>query len=366
MATQTLARQVIEISAAGMEKAEAVIKAGLGRVKNVASMAAEGVTKIGAAFGKLAVVGGILGGGFLATFGRQALEGTIEADRLGKSWSYLGKVIGQQLAPYVRALTDGIMRVAGAYRALSPETQALVVKIALFAAGIGSAVALLPVMVTIFGAVAAAIGALISPAGLVVVAIIGIAAAAKSLYDWFRGEAPTTSEAVDEANMSWTDKFMGYLQAVAVKGAEIFNWIMKNAAKASDWIADKLSAAGEALGVLPTGTTEELRKMDEIKAPQIDITKVKNKLETLRRMGNAVEANIKEIGANLGADGNGFGVKVAVKFEGLQGTFDRLQEAFARGDGEDLAKQQLDVQKGMRAEMVKMVQGLSLLGGVGV
>lgn len=365
MTSQTLARQIVEIAVSGMDKAEALVGRGMRNISQTARFAAAGVRDIATGIARLGRVAGLLGGGFLATFGRKAMENTVEGDRLGKSWEYLARVIGDQLAPYVRLLTDLVVRGATAFRELPVSTKQTIMQITLLTAAVGAGLALLPTLVTVAGALGAAFMAIASPAGLIVAGIAAIIVAGAKFFNFFRDESAITSEAVDDANKSWIDRFISYLEEAAVAGGKFFNWYAKMSAAASDELADGLSRLGEAVGLLEEGTTDQLRQMDKIKPLQIDTDKIRQQFGQVKKFARAAAVDVREMFANLQGDTKGFTVKMNVKFESLQGTFDRLQEAFARGDGEDLQRQQLAAQRDIAAKVDVLIGVGKQFGVVG-
>ena len=223
MIVGTIAKQIVEFSVSGLSKAIAGVRGTLNAMKKMAVETTEQVKALTNAVGNAAKIGAGLGAGFLATFGRGAMEGTVEADRLGKAFTYLTRVVGDSLAPYVRMLTDYIIQAAQAYRALSPETKKTITQVALFAAGIGTALVVLPTLITTVGALGAALAAIFSPAALAIAGIAALADAATGLFDFMREEAPATADAVDEANRTWVDRFLGYIEKITIAGANFFN-----------------------------------------------------------------------------------------------------------------------------------------------
>ncbi|WP_157368650.1 hypothetical protein [Zavarzinella formosa] len=266
-------------------------------------------------------------------------------------------------------------------------------QVATFAAGIGAALAMLPAFVAVAGAIGTVLAAIASPAGIAIAGIAAIIAAATIFFNFFRGEAPSTADAVSGANKTWTDNVIGFIQKVTVAGATFFNFLMRSAASASDWIAKQFASSylkiqelwdpaqaaidkkqrefieseGAKRGIKPTGIQEVLASMPPIVPPQIDIDRLNKGFEKAKRIANVIADKVKGFFGAGDDDPPGFTRKVNVKFESLQGTFDRLQEAFAKGDGEDIAKKQLDQQIKMvdKLENIVGLVGKLGVGGVG-
>jgi hypothetical protein len=365
MITQTIAKQIVEISVAGMDKAEQLVKGGMARVKQYATAAASQIGSITTAVSGISKYAAILSGGFLGMFGRQAMQNTVESEQLGRAWEYLGRVLGDQLAPYVRVLTDLIVQGANAFRSMTPETKQTIMQVILLTAAVTTAVALFPVLAGVIGAVGAALAAIASPVGLVIAGLAAIMVAAGKYFNWFRDESTTTSNNVDEANQHWVVNLIGYLEMGIVAGAKFFNWYAKQSAAMSDQIADIMSQLGEAIGILDKGTTGQLRQMEPIKPIQIDVDQIKQKFSQIKRFAKATVIDIENLFNRLNMDQKGFTVRMNVQFESLQGTFDRLQAAFARGDGENIARDQLAEQRKIAAIAANMAIGLAAFGVVG-
>lgn len=366
MIVGTIAKQVVEFTVNGVSKGVGLVKSGLSQMQKAAQAAAGQIDQVLSQAAKIAKVGAGIGAGFLAGFGKKAMEGTVEADRLGQAWEYLSRVVGNQLGPYVRVLTTYIVKAANAYRELSPEVKDTVIQVALFAAGIGAALVILPTIVSVVGAFGAAILAIASPAAIAIAGIAAIVDAATGMFDFFREEAPATSEAVDEANYSWPSKAIDYIKKFAMAAAKLFNQLAKQAADASDQIADGWASALEFLSLVPDGTTEAIRQMDKIKPYQIDIDALDRTFESVKRMAKSAGLEIKKFNADIGnelekeKDKNpGLTRKFSIQFEGMQNTFDRLQSAIAGNQAENFAKQQVDLQKMANNLLQKITESLT-------
>jgi hypothetical protein len=189
------------------------------------------------------------------------------------------------------------------------------------------------------------------------------------------GESAATADDVNEANKSWVEKAIDWIQTVANAFGKGFNWIMRQAAKASDFIAEVLADAGEWLGILPEGTGAEVRRMPPIEPFQLDLAQIDlffNKVKAgARAAGPMLQNLLGPIGDLLGELTNpsqpkGFTLRMKVELEGLQGTYDRLLKAFAEGDGEDIQKQILEQNKGFNQKLDRvrdaLVGGFNQLG----
>ncbi len=369
IATTSIAAKVVKglaktVGAVGIG-AFKTVKSVLGGINSLASGTMSRIGSIASAAQGIAKIGAGLGAGFLASFGRGAMEGTVEADRLGKAFTYLTRVVGDSLAPYVRMLTDYIVQAAQAYRAISPETKKTVTQVALFAAGIGTALVVLPTLITTVGALGAALAAIFSPAALAIAGIAALADAATGLFDFMRAEAPATADAVDEANRSWVDRYLAYIEKITIAGANFFNQMAERAAAGADLLADHLARAGEYLGILEKGTTDTIRKMENITPYKINIDNIRDSFGKIKRWTRETSAGIKQMqerADKVGGD-KGFTRIFQVKFESLQGTFDRLQEAFAAGHAEDIGKQQLKELKEQNVTLKEQNKLLQTIAG---
>lgn len=299
----------------------------------------------------LALLGGGIAGGILAA----ASRGTIEGERFGQALEYLARVIGDSLAPYLRMATLVVFKLAEGFRALSPELKQQIAQWMLVAAGVAAFIALLPLISAGVAAVGAAFSLLLSPVGLTVLAIGGVIYAFSQLFDFVSGGSASTADDVNAANKSWVERAIDWAQQVANAFGRSFNWIMQQAAKASDWIADKLGWAAELIGIVPEGTREMLKSMDPIKPFQLETGKIDLFFEKVKRGAKSV---LPVLGGIFGAiqdelnrPNNGFKLKLKVELESVQGTYDRLLKAFAEGDGEDIAQAQLAEQKALNVKI---------------
>lgn len=329
-------------------------------------------------------LGAMLQGGILF----KAAKGTQEAYEFSKSIEYLTRVIGQSFAPYLRMVTVIIMRLAQAFRGLAPETQRWIAVAGLAAMAIAAMVALAPVFSAVWAAAGAVIGAvwagialvLSSPIlliGLIIAAVGGLVVAFAKLFGFMESGSASASDGINEANASWVGKVLGWIQAVVTFFAKGFNWIAEKAAAVSDFIAEKMADAAEFVGLVPEGTGAMIRTMKPIEPFKLDIDKIDLAFNKMKNGARNVAPAIKQaLGPIAGlfqelmqpGNGDGFHVRMKVELEGLQGTFDRLQKAFAEGDGEDVQQQILEQNKAFNQKLddVKqaLVNGFGKLAGV--
>lgn len=330
----------------------------------------------------VAGIGAAVQGGILF----KAAEGTQEAYEFGQAVEYLVRVVGQSLAPYLRMATTVIVRLAGAFRGLSPETQRWIAIIGIAAVAVATLIALAPAVVAawtaagavigaVWAAVVAAVGLIFSPIGLVIIAIGGLIAAFVALFGYMTSGSADTANDINASNKSWVDKAVSWIQKVANAFGKGFNWIMQQAAKASDFIGEKLADSAEFLGIVPEGTGKTYRAMDPIKPFQLDLAQIDTFFEKVKVGARGVAPTVKGVfGALQGLLGEflnpsnprPFTMRMKVELEGLQGTYDRLLKAFAEGDGEDLQRQILDQNKEFNQKLDRvrdaLVNGFDKLG----
>jgi hypothetical protein len=345
--------------------------------KGALSTVKQAVGHVATAAKWVAGVGAAVQGGIIA----KALQGTQEAHELGQAFEYLVRVVGQSFAPYVRMLTTLLAALAGWFRSLSPETQRWIAVVGIAAVAIAALIALAPtiaaawsaagaVIGAVWAGVAAVIGFVFSPIGLITLAVVGLIAAFAALFVYLTGGWSDVANSTNDANKSWVEKAIDWIQAVAKAFGQGFNWIMRQAAKTSDWIAEKLADAGEYLGILPEGTGKAVREMPPIEPFQLDLTKIDLFFKKVKGGVNAVAPAVKGLWGTLSdlfgelmnpSNPKGFTLRMKVELEGLQGTYDRLLKAFAEGDGEDIQKQILEQNKEFNQKLDRVRE--ALVGG---
>jgi hypothetical protein len=330
----------------------------------------------------VAGLGALIQGGILF----KAAEGTQEAYEFSKSLEYLVRVLGQALAPYLRMTTVVIVQIAAAFRSLSADTQRWVAVIGLGAMAIAVVLALAPAFATAWTVAAIAISsvfygfqllfaALLSPIGLTIAAVAGLVLAFRALFNYITDGGASAANSLNDSNKAWVDRAITWIQLVARSFGNAFNWMMRQAAKASDWIAEKLADAGEYLGILPDGTAKTIRQMEPIEPFKLDTTGFETFFTRIRTGALAVTPFVKGIFGGLEgllgellnpSNPQGFTMRMKVEIEGLQQTYDRLLKGFAEGDGEDLQRQILDQNKQFNEKLDalknSLVNGLEKLG----
>ncbi|QVL32349.1 hypothetical protein KIH39_00065 [Telmatocola sphagniphila] len=383
-ADQKIAGYYVAFAIKGMRAAYEQVKAGVGEMLKAFKSVQESVDKMMSGMKKLGTVAAGLSASFLGLFGRGAMQGTVEADKLAAAWEYLSRVIGDSLAPYVRVLTDQLIGVAEAYRSLSPQTKDFAVKIALVGTAVGSVLAvgalIGPVIAGGFSLAAGAIGLLFTPmVGLI--ALFG--AAGYAVYETFQLFSSSSSQAsqdIQESNRSWILKLASGVADVVVFVAEKFNWVARQIVGVYDWLTKKTTWLLEKLRIVEKGTYD-LVKNDPFKPWQINVDKVREGIEGI---GKAVDENIPDwsdvknkmsnfwegLKANLEkaknkgpGGGPGFNIKYTVAFESSQGTYDRLAQAFTGNafKTEDIMKAQLGVQSDSQKILQDIARGIDRL-----
>lgn len=378
-----LADELVRITVEGMEKADQMTDAlrdkfgkmgeaarkAEGFVKQIgtriqSSMSAAGraiagvkerIDRLAASVGKVAssmkafTLGGALGiGGILAG----ASSGTVEADRFGKAVEYLSRVLGNEFAPYMRMATQAIIEVANSFRSLTPETRASIAAWAIWGTTIAASITVLPMAIKGLASLAgglsivtAALGACLTPTA---VAIAGFAALGAATVNAF--------QEMDNAESRWLKNHGQYME-LAVKMSNAFfktfgDDFAEYIRKSGVGLGLMTIAAGEKLGIFAPGTLKgaqmdesaflrnrakakadaEAAQLAPIRKAMDEIDKIKARAEKggskggvfgwLDGLGGAMD-RIKNA-----AKGGGFGLKLDVRFESAQQTFDRLQVAF--------------------------------------
>lgn len=297
-----------------------------------------------------------IGGGFIGGFMAAAARGTMEGQRFAQATEYLARVVGQMFAPYMRAATTVIFRMAQAIRGVDPAIMAQVAKWAILVTGVATFIAFLPVIVAGVTAVAGAFGLLFSPIGLTIVAIGAVMLAAKKMYDFLVGGSASAASDMNSNNRTWIDSLINGIQWAGTQIGNFFNWIAKQWHHLSHNLAIGMGQIAEQNGWVEEGTTANL--ISDYRHETAKRTDPFNVEQWKRSMG-VVRRTIQDLPSLAGilsditggANGGGFTMKMKVELEGVQQTYDRLLKAFAEGDGEDLAKQQLNEQKALNGKI---------------
>lgn len=114
---------------------------------------------------------------------RGALNNTVEGERLSQAWERLAKSLGGLLAPGVRTLTNLLNALSSLINKLDPDTRALATRWMAAGAALAALGTVLPMVITGLSAVAALavpVGALVAVLGTLGVAFLGLGDKSKS------------------------------------------------------------------------------------------------------------------------------------------------------------------------------------------
>lgn len=186
----------------------------------------------------------------------RGIEGTREADRLAHAWQFLSRVVAVELSPYIRALTTGLIELGKWFRDLDDGTKSVAAKFIAAGAAVGAVAGAASV-------VGLALGALLSPIGLVLggVSLVGAAALGafgdlsgvfKSLGEW----ALAAWDAIKSgASTAWTEAagagrmFVDFASAafnhVAGWARSAWTAVATAAQSALDFVAETFGSFGE-------------------------------------------------------------------------------------------------------------------------
>lgn len=374
-ADKKVAGYYVTLGVAGVAKAKASVKALVSGIIQSVDTVKGKVGEMWRAFSSPAatLLGGAGAAGFFKGFIQPAAQGTLEGLRLGQAFEYLQRVIGDGLAPYVRTLTSLIIKAADAFRQLSPEIKDMVVRIGLAGMALGTFMVMLPLIKAAIGMVAAAIGFLVSPIGAVVIGMVGLLAYSYLTWKGMKDGAGEASDSIQESNETWIGHLIRSMKGVVKAVVEAFNWMMRQVAKIQDALARLMSNIGEAIGLLPEGTTDALNRMKPIEPFKFDVEKVMRGMdqaaEYADKKGNEMLdlfESIKEL-FNFTKEGEqqpGFNRIYKVQIEDGRQSYDRLLTAFAGGQGESLAAQDLAVNKKGNEKLDTVIDKLGQLIGV--
>ncbi|VTS03276.1 hypothetical protein [Tuwongella immobilis] len=379
MKSSKIGEMFVQFSVKGLEASKSAVAGTVAAISRGFSGVGTIIGSIASSAKNLGIVFGGIAGGAVATFGRAAMSGTVEGERLGASMEYLGRVVGGGLAPYVRILTSGIVSLADAYRSLTPSTKAVVTATVLAVAGIGAFIAVMPI-------VGAVIGAVISPIGLM---IAGIAAIGTYLVSTGRITG-TFSENVGKAMQFCVDAYLAGEKGVR-KFFAVSSFVFQNLGSFARAVFDDLlqfirftfdeavriggamarnvrTMTERAISGNFAGITENLESLAFRPFESKNLNKffdnpaLKAKLAALdaefeargskwgkvgERFASGLAMGIQRVTDAFNTGGAGPQLKLDVQFESMQGTWDRLQKAFAGGSAEDIARDQLGEQKKM-------------------
>jgi len=395
----------VTLGVQGVQKAKAMVKSA---VKEIGSQVATVKANVADMFGtfnssSMAILGGAGAAGMFKGFIQPAMEGTLEARRLGEAMTNLQRVVGDGLAPYVRTLTTAIVHAAEAFRKLSPETKDMVVRIGLIGMAVGTLMAMMPLLSAAFslsfGLAAAAIGLLLSPIGIAVAAIVGLIYLGNKLWNEISGASTSGANNIQKSNKTWISSMIDGMKEIATVFASVFNTISQWFTDFANFVPKVLTQLGQAAGVLEKNESvhdalaknmvTSMKMMGLIDAAresalkgqiigqqqgfvgmkplQIDVTKMREGFDNVAEVAERKAADLKDIFKDIGDlfpggkkktegwfsdyDGDedkptkGFTRLYKVQIEDGRGSYDRLLQAFAGGGAESTEKQILDENK---------------------
>lgn len=360
--SQELAELYVQFTSKGVDRVGTDV-AGIGAKAKQADSYIKQLSNSLAAISKVATAfsfGGALGIGGIAAI---ASSGTVEAERFAKACELLGRVLGDQLAPYLRAVTDAVINVARWWRSLDLETRQSATRWALLTTVVAGFVAALPLIVSGVIAVVAALGALLSPILLIPTGIAAAVAAIALLAaegDTFAEKAANMAEGVTTAWFA----IRAVVRTVATEIAELAKLI--GDVMAASWEKKKSLLTGDFAGAA-------LAQVKEVAAlaalwGQLDNDRANGRAQKIfdeegamaAKWADKAKAAVRGVAnavAGLGG-GGGFHLKFNVGFESLGQTWERLQKAFAQQDGLSLQQQQLGQLKEINGGMQKAAAGI--------
>jgi hypothetical protein len=254
-------------------------------------------------------------------------------------------------------VTTATIQLALWWRSLSLETRQSVTRWALVGLALAGVAAVMPTLIRSLGALATVASLLLSPWVAIPVAIVGVAAALLYL----------TAEG---------DTFAQKMESVADRVVLAFFGIKAAARLVSEQISELFGGKGK-----DESFAERMRKilgqvsgnqlLTDLAAKAIGREDPNNMVDRTKRIWaeemkqaeqwrKMAKAGVKDVAGALGklGEGQGFHIKLNVEFESLQGTFDRLQKAFANDDPFNVMQAQLNEQKKAAAELEKANQKL--------
>lgn len=290
----------------------------------------------------------------LLGFARAAMQGTREGENMATAWTYTSQVIGSMFAPSIRAATALIVRVADSIRSLSPETKTWIVMTSLAAAGIialSGTVTLASVTFTAMGTAAAFAWSMVTaPVTLAIVAVLAITAGLAILIGKIE-EFATTGKV---STKSWVEAMIAGGRIVVTTTMQAVNFMIQAFARLVNELSersanllsrvglDEMAAKVRGIGIDPNKWRLPVEDVDQMfrgleglaaKLPGVKgmVDNVKNALKDAKGLPRLLQDLFR------GGPGNEmkFRPVLQVRFESLQQSFDRIQEAFATGTTED-------------------------------
>lgn len=299
----------------------------------------------------------VLGGGLTIAgilFG--AGRNTTEVDQFKEALDKLVRVMGDRLAPYVRAVTSGLQQMTQWWKSLSLETRNTITQWALVTVALAGLAATLPFIIRGIGSLLMVLSMLADP--LILIPALVLAAAAAILYLTSTGDtfADRMADMAQTVIQAWF-AIRGVVKAITSEIADLIHGV-------SEIIGHQIKS----LKALLSGNIQEAAHeaieaqiasvMALIRAAGADQRKDKifdEEGKAAQKWAEMAKRKVKDVadfmkGINNGA---GFTPKAKVEFESLQGTWDRLQKHFIENDQDNVEKQKLDAIKGAQAALEK-------------
>jgi hypothetical protein len=297
-------------------------------------------------------------------FAKAAAEGTREGQNLGVAWEYLTQVIGSMFAPALRSITTGIVLVAQFLKELPAETKVAIVMIAAASAALvmlsGVAAAASVVFIALGKAAAFAWAMITAPVTLTIAVVVAAIALFSAGVAFMLGKLEEWQSGGKIASRSWAESMIAGVRIVVTHTMMAADMMIQAFAKAVNFITSKAAGLADAVGL--DGLANRLRGL------ALDANKVKLPIGEVANLFRQAEAMIAKMpsGKELADRAKGFakGLReipglirqlfegemkftpvMQVRFESLQQSFDRIQEAFAAGTQEDKLNKILEENK---------------------
>jgi hypothetical protein len=304
-------------------------------------------------------------------------EGTLEGERLAASFTQLHRVLAADLGPWIRILIGLVQDLTEWWRNLDSGLKKQIAMWVAVTAAVGALVALIPALTAAVGALVAGFIALYavitSPFVVIPVLIVAAATAVAAFFGLISGDSKKASEAMGGNFGAWIDLIFDGIKYLGVQFVRFFNWLSKHwnaillkIGEVSIITAFRANFATMHLELIKWRATMAGIAAQDIQGPQLDEAAWNEMLERMRGKFKGFVGGLPEF---LGALGGRFGqllklfdkigqgkplqLKFNVQWEGLQGTFDRLQAAFAGGVAAPEEKQ---------VDLLQEIKGL--IGGV--
>jgi hypothetical protein len=299
--------------------------------------------------------------------GMKGFSGTVEMERFQAAIEKVGQAIAVHLNPYLTGITSVIEYVAGAIRSMDAETAKTVASWMALGAAVGTGLVLFPAVASVVTALTSALVLLISPAGLIVAAIVGVGVALVNVLS----PMITFQDAMATIIGFVLEKWELLVTAIKMAGAAALS-VAQNMGTAIDNIingrdigAGQVDIVAQMQRMAAEGLQKsEQRKKDgeqigknlaaSILAIKSDfLTGVDALKQSLSGVGGAFNKGFRE-----GENTNGPRLKFNSALESSQGTFDRLLVNFSNIDPLQVEKAQLVQLKDANANLQQMANGL--------